>query len=121
MNDKYVINRLSDYQLNPKYNFLGMTEAHVASTKPIVTARLHNLPVVPLSKPLVVSTGISPTSVESSDDQKKTSSNFVTHKKEDGFTMSQSWPVTVDPIRSSLQGKKFLRFQNIGGRRKIYQ
>lgn len=117
MNDKYVINRLSDYRLNPKYNFLGMTEAHVTSTKPIVTARLHNLPVVPLSKPLVVSTGISPTSVESSYDQKETSSNFVTHKKEDGFTMSQSWPVTVDPIRSSLQGKKFLRFQNIGGKR----
>ena len=84
-----------------------MTESHVASSKPIVTARLHNLPVVPLSKPLVVSTGISPTSVESSDDPKKTSTDFVTSKKEDGFTMSQSWPVTVDPIRSSLQGRNY--------------
>ena len=99
---------MSDYRLNPKYNFLGMNEAHVASSNPIVTARLHNLPVVPLSKPLVVSTGISPTSIESSDEQKKSSSDFVTHKKDDGFTMSQSWPVTVDPIRSSLQGTSYV-------------
>lgn len=101
------MNRLSEYRPNPKYNFLGMMEANFVSSKPLVTARLRNLPIVPLSKPLVVSTGTSPTNLETDDDRKKNANDTVINKTGDRFTMSQSWPVTVDPIRSSLQGMSF--------------
>ena len=108
MNDKYVINRLSEYRPNPKYNFLGMMESNVAFSKPLVTAKLHDLPVVPLSKPLVVSTGTSPTDPKSCVESKKNQNDSLTTKKGDGFTMSQSWPVTVEPLRTSLQGINFI-------------
>ena len=85
-----------------------MMETNVSCSKPLVTAKLHDLPVVPLSKPLVVSTGTSPTDPKSCVEDKKTPSDSHTNKKGDGFTMSQSWPVTVEPIRTSLQGTKFI-------------
>ena len=84
-----------------------MMETNVAFSKPLVTAKLHDLPVVPLSKPLVVSTGTSPTDPKSCIEHKKTPNDTLTNKKGDGFTMSQSWPVTVEPIRTSLQGINF--------------
>ena len=81
-----------------------MMEANVSCSKPLVTAKLHDLPVVPLSKPLVVSTGTSPTDNKNYVENKKTTNDTLTNKKGDSFTMSQSWPVTVEPIRTSLQG-----------------
>ena len=85
-----------------------MMETNVACSKPLVTAKLHDLPVVPLSKPLVVSTGTSPSDNNDCVDNKKTPNGSKTNKKEEGFTMSQSWPVTVEPLRTSLQGINFI-------------
>ena len=83
-------------------------DTNVSNSKPLVTAKLHDLPVVPLSKPLVVSTGTSPTDNKSCVEHKKTTNDSIANKKVDGFTMSQSWPVTVEPIRTSLQGISYI-------------
>ena len=59
-NDRYGMKGINTYQRSPKLEFLRGMDGRFMTSKPLVTARLHTLPIVPLSKPCVVSTKTSP-------------------------------------------------------------
>ena len=102
--DQYGFKKLEEYRRSPKLDFLGARDSRLLSSKPVVTARLRHLPVVPLSKPFVVSTRTSPVAQENKEDNKRDESNFNNENKVQRFTMSQSWPITCNITNSSAQG-----------------
>ena len=97
-NDRYGMKGINTYQRSPKLEFLRGMDGRFMTSKPLVTARLHTLPIVPLSKPCVVSTKTSPIPRDDEQSNKDYESNMEI--KVERFTMSQSWPVTCSTSKS---------------------
>ena len=87
----------------------GAFEGHLPASQSPVTTRLHHLPVVPLSRPCVITARALQSGIDSKEgyyDSTYLQPNKCDNVNREGaFTMSQSWPITGCTNKAGAKGK----------------
>ena len=111
MNNHHSITNKGGDLGSPKLNFLRSFQGHhpPPAPKTPITARMHHLPIVPLSKPSVICTRTTQAVIGSkegyNDNRHVQSSGSDKECMVGAFTMSHSWPITCPSSKPKTRGE----------------